>query len=246
MTRFNRSGKPIQPAGKPEQLKMFMSAREIESGWQPLDGDREEGYMTKTRSGGTLTGSVYDEDREIDSGAGYHPKYGTPGGRDRAYTADPDKKDPRGGRALSNKRVYVEVPESDDDLWNRKLDEAYNDREIPAKRGNSYTMRSRTTGGRSNNPMGTQTANTYGQPQGAHWRHDDATSLGESIERTGVQKPIHLGRTVGSMGKPEIVGGHHRMAVMRHLNPDQVMPVLHHTDIYDARSSQMEAFGGYS
>jgi hypothetical protein len=226
---------------------MFMSSREIEAKWQPLDGDREDGYMSGTRSGGTLTGSLYDEDRDVASGEQYRPQYWTPGGRDRAYTQDSAKKNPKGGRALSRKRVYNEVPETDEQLWDRKADEAYNDREIPAKRGNSYTMRSHTTGGRSNNPMGTATANTYEQPQGAHWRHDDATSLGESIEREGVKSPIHLGRTVGSMGKPEIVGGHHRMAVMRNLNPDQLMPVLHHTDIFEARSDSMEKFfGGYT
>jgi hypothetical protein len=145
-------------------------------------------------------------------------------------------------------RVTVESPETDEQLWDRKLDEAYDSdySPLPAKRANSFTMRSQTTGGRTNQPLGTDTANTYGQPRGAHQRHDWDTTLGESIERTGVQKPIHLGRTIGSQGKPEIVGGHHRMAVMRNLNQDQLMPVLHHTDLYGARSSQMEAFGGYS
>jgi hypothetical protein len=147
------------------------------------------------------------------------------------------------------RKVQIESPESDDMLWDRKLYEAYDSDEHPvhAKRGNSYTMRSATTGGRPNQPMRTYSAEEYAQPRGAHFRHDETDSLGESIERTGVQKPIHLGRTVGSMGKPEIVGGHHRMAVMRNLNPDQLMPVLHHTDIHAARSKDMQKYlGGYS
>jgi hypothetical protein len=78
--------------------------------------------------------------------------------------------------------------ESDDDLWDRKLDEAHE--------GN----------------------------------------LARSIEEHGVKSPIRLGSIRGSMGLPQIVGGHHRLAVQTDLDPHELIPVLHDTDIYSARS----------
>lgn len=221
-------------AEKPEQLKMFMSAREIEAKWQPLDGDRKEVYggRGETRTGGTLPESQYATDKLP------RKNWYTPGGRDRAWTT--------GGEHLSRSRVIKENIETDEQLWDRKAEEAYDPEYSPvsAKRANSFTMRSATTGGRSNQPMGTDTANTYEQPQGAHFRHSWDTTLGESIESVGVKYPVHLGQTKGSQGKPQVVGGHHRMAVMRNLNPDQLMPVLHHQDLKHARSSS-EPWGGY-
>ena len=221
-------------AEKPEQLKMFMSTREIEARWQPLDGDRQEVYGGggETRTGGTLPESQYATDRLS------RKNWYTPGGRERAWTT--------GGDHLSRSRVIKEDIETDEELWDRKADEAYDPEysPLPAKRANSFTLRPNTTGGRSNVPMSTDTANTYGQPQGTHFRHDYETTLGESIEREGVKYPVHLGQKKGSQGKPQVVGGHHRMAVMRNLNQDQLIPVLHHQDLMHARSSS-DPWGGY-
>jgi CBS domain containing-hemolysin-like protein len=40
------------------------------------------------------------------------------------------------------------------------------------------------------------------------------------------------------MGKPEVVGGHHRLAVMQFDRPDDLIPVLHHRDIFEAKTSR--------
>lgn len=45
--------------------------------------------------------------------------------------------------------------------------------------------------------------------------------LAQGIIEHGVKKPVSLGQAVGSEGKPQIVGGHHRLAVMREESPDE-------------------------
>jgi hypothetical protein len=74
---------------------------------------------------------------------------------------------------------------------------------------------------------------------------DDEPTLYEDIVRNGVQKPVTLQdptvRTRGSLGKPEILGGHHRIAVMDLEKPNTYMPVLFDTSLRSAKSGQ----GGY-
>jgi hypothetical protein len=179
---------------KPEQLKMFMTPKEIMQQYQPLDGDR----------------------MEID---------------DTDYTTDSDHFNVR--------------EEEDHELWERKLDESQYDREIQHPRAGEDTGRSRTTGGRSNMPYHTWTGSTnnpYERVVG-YERHQESESLYDSIERTGVQKPIHLGRQFGLENKPQVVGGHHRLASANDINPDMLVPVLHHEDIIDAKSGGRR--GGY-
>lgn len=61
----------------------------------------------------------------------------------------------------------------------------------------------------------------------------------DHLKTHGVTQPVHLGNEYGSSGRREVVGGHHRVAVMSHLSPDQLMPVLHHEDIWEAQSPVM-------
>lgn len=54
----------------------------------------------------------------------------------------------------------------------------------------------------------------------------DAPSLKQSIAKEGVQSPVHLGTT--KRGKKTVIGGHHRIAAANEVNPDMLVPVLHH------------------
>ena len=58
--------------------------------------------------------------------------------------------------------------------------------------------------------------------------------------RKGVENPISLQadpKKTGSLGKPEILGGHHRVAAMEYLRPDELMPVEHFDNPAQARRS---------
>ena len=46
-----------------------------------------------------------------------------------------------------------------------------------------------------------------------------------------MEHPVHLGTQFGSQGKPQIVGGHHRIAAALETRPDDLIPVVHHEDI---------------
>lgn len=59
-------------------------------------------------------------------------------------------------------------------------------------------------------------------------------------------QPIPLGHLANPVDKhldprPMVAGGQHRIAAMMHLNPDQLLPVVHHEDIIEAKLA-----GGYT
>jgi hypothetical protein len=65
------------------------------------------------------------------------------------------------------------------------------------------------------------------------------SSMVESIINQGVLSPIRLGtENIGSQGKQEMVGGHHRFAVALNHAPDKLVPVLFHKDIFDAKADR--------
>lgn len=60
----------------------------------------------------------------------------------------------------------------------------------------------------------------------------------------GVSEPIHLldptSKRRGALGRPEVLGGHHRIAAMSEIDPDALMPVLFHSGPREAKRG-----GGY-
>ena len=67
---------------------------------------------------------------------------------------------------------------------------------------------------------------------------DSLPSLYSDIKKNGIQNPISLQeslRRTGNMGRPEILGGHHRLAIIRTIDPTQPIPVAFFEDIYYAR-----------
>lgn len=73
---------------------------------------------------------------------------------------------------------------------------------------------------------------------------DGHPSLADSIRQHGVEKPITLeapkwsAQYDGSQGKPQILGGHHRYAVMREERPNDLMPVTFRNDFWEAKSDK--------
>ena len=147
------------------QLPMFMSAREIRSQYQALDGDRLE----------------YGE-----------PEYvGTEDGYITTRSSNQSLKKPY--------LHHVRVIESDDELFDRKYEEA----------------------------SGTE--------------HFNGDYLTDHIKEHGIENPVSLQADpwkTGSLGKPEILGGHHRIAVMETERPDELMPVEHYNSVAEARWSK--------
>jgi hypothetical protein len=275
--------------GEPEQLGMFMTPREIHERWQPLDADRKDvedydgGTWEGTRSpkswdtGNTqpegsdinfVSSNTYDRVQRrypgVHSGPGRGP-YGDTGTIRRT----------RGGGKV---RLYdrgsgESVPESDDELWDRKLEEAstwgrtgqHGEYGLPdpanahgdqprrppppsitdigamvdrlRAEGHGDNTVDSAVNGLLDRPGAPRfngfTANIAAQ-QARHDSHNSET-LYDSIEREGVKAPIHLGREIGSMGLPQIVGGHHRMAAATEADPDRLVPVMHHETIEGAQ-----------
>jgi hypothetical protein len=59
-----------------------------------------------------------------------------------------------------------------------------------------------------------------------------------------VTHPISLGTggKPGMLGKPQIVGGHHRVAAQFDQDPDRLMPVVHYRDIHDAQADKTRRY----
>lgn len=63
-----------------------------------------------------------------------------------------------------------------------------------------------------------------------YWADDNnAPSLHDSVRDEGVRNPISLQfpDRVGSQGKPQVLGGHHRLVVAEAYRPDDLVPVEH-------------------
>ena len=63
-----------------------------------------------------------------------------------------------------------------------------------------------------------------------------AKGLEKDIRKNGIRVPVSLGYEYGSQSKPQIWGGHHRLAVARSINPDMEVPVW--TGIDDAMDAK--------
>jgi hypothetical protein len=196
--------------GKPEQLKMFMTPREILHHYQPLDADLY-GAGTMGMSGQASSGTPTGTARTWGS-------HGQPGNvRHGQYRHGVDTKGTYQATTYGTK--YRAAGETHEEMMGRKLEESQYEVDV----------RRRTKVGTSFYGSDSYVPDT--RPSAGH------ESLYESIEKHGVEHPISLGTSGshGSAGKREIVGGHHRLAAAEHINPDQFLPVAHYRDIYAAR-----------
>lgn len=189
---------PASEALQPQQLRMFMTAREITGSYRPNEPDRLfHGTKVSVSSA-----------RGVRLPGGPDPRAGEWTGRDERtdnvinnFKPDPSGKyRPQRPTGVDIKGPWAQ-PETDEQMYARKLSEATN------------TKRGKVVG--------------VGRTQ-------SIPTLTEDIKSHGVQTPIALGHEAGT-GRPDFVaGGHHRLAVMQHLNPDQLLPVVHVRSVGEA------------
>jgi hypothetical protein len=236
------------------QFQMFMTPREIRSKWQALDGDRQEAYDERA---GELT------NRSQTTGGGSNFTINT-GRRKELARWHGGASQVEG---YTHERTEGSEMETDDQLFARKLDEAQMDpveyrevhggetKEPPgwntlAQRSDAPSEVKRQAAGNYSQRTG-EGSNTWAerndeaqdwvmQRQQEHEEDRDyGPSLHDRIRAEGVQKPVHLSYgQLGSYGKPEIVGGHHRLAVQHDIDPDQPIPVAHWQNIWEAKQSK--------
>jgi hypothetical protein len=214
-----------------EQLQMFMTPKEIKGKYQALDGDRQSAYSLTANS--RSNGDVYSRMHAV------------------TYEREEHNLSYASGSGTGHRNWLREGEESDDQLYARKADEA---RLPPGEYAEIHSGKEATPGyetlaGRDSAPQprgsGTSAIDSYdmklnsyvGRKQEEHYDADYGPSLYEQIESEGVKSPVHLSQQFGSLGKPMVVGGHHRLASQGEINEDQPIPVMHHTDFHAARQS---------
>lgn len=225
-----------------EQLRMFMRPHEILEKWGPLDGDREENWE----------GNGDYDDRRFNTGtSNEHNVHGN-----RNWT------NPRSNTDNPYVRSGVGDLETDEHLWDRKEEEAFDEYGRQGLRGagkhggpvaeSRATISSEDTKGRPLRPIAGEhyayeTMNSEGEytdvqrpvyrnPGGQDMFGGEST-LGDSLIRHGYRgTPIPLGFTKNMNNQREIVGGHHRMAVMKKHRQFDYLPVEYFRDIEDAKA----------
>jgi hypothetical protein len=227
-----------------KQLPMFMSAREIKRQYQPLEGDIQSTYQERegeaTNRPFTTGGHPNRPIRPNDRSAPFLKRQGTMG-QTATHYRDFDR------------------PETHEELWGRKLEEShltydeYN--EVHGGGGTGSSKRPpdiEQLWDRSSAPQRGSTGHTDTHDWQMHSyleRKMDAhmqrmnSSLHEDISHAmrpggeGFKGVLHLATgQFGLSGKPEVAGGHHRIAIMHDIQPDRLLPVVHHEKFKDARN----------
>jgi hypothetical protein len=261
-----------------DQLKMFMTPREIESSWEPLEGDRyPKTEVTRGKNdprAGHFTKRTYRTDGVPNHMEGYTE---VPSKDGNVTLFDYDYRRPSAAHPMEY-APNENDKETNEQLYARKYAEAakavptgYSDNSSQAKKfvnasgratDASHEWRDVAVGGsrrpmtgqwgwwRSTGPVpgipGGPTVNSRrkelvqmdNQPNPDTTRMAKSKTLAESIISEGVLNPIRLGVAGSYSGKPQLVGGHHRMAVARVHRPDDLAPVLYHHDIDEAKSDE--------
>lgn len=233
-----------------DQLKMFMTPREIEREWQPLDADRDEVYGetfgTNDSRAGESTKRAFRTDDVPNVYMGRTPKTEQPTGWSRVVHR-PKYQRPD----IDYPSSYGGDMETDEQLWDRKYEEATGfspKGQHALYGGNADATKYKDNHGRvttSSAHWTTKTGSTSGHRSETLVTHerlpgqvDDGAhnSMVDSIIHEGIKSPIRLGLNYGQNDMPQLAGGHHRMSVARVHSPDQFAPVLYHKDIHEARS----------
>jgi len=205
---------------------MFMSPAEIVQHYQPLDADREDAPRAYEYTNRPMTTA------------------GTP--NETMYTAQGKQH-----------RRPPEL-ESDAQLWHRKRAESqmspgeYHEAREGTRAKTPQNLDYDSLMEHSSYPTPPSTESTsawdeyqyreqshlerkHGEMVHLHDQQFSGPSIHESVRRTGVQQPVHLGQEAGSHGLPQIVGGHHRIAAALDTRPHGLIPVMHHEDIVEAK-----------
>lgn len=69
------------------------------------------------------------------------------------------------------------------------------------------------------------------------------SGLTESVKEHGVVYPVTLGDVPGMEGKPQITGGHHRIAAAEQVGGEQYVPVFHHHGLVEGAVTSLRQMG---
>lgn len=239
-----------RPQTEAHQLPMFMSAREIQTQYQPLEGDRQSAYDWRE---GEPTGRAFTTEGQANAPIK---------SADRRWLE-------RRGLESGHTHYRTEHDETDAQVWDRKLNEAmlphYEYREVHegfGATGSAKTPGYETLMEHSSAPWGPRSSAGTGtweshqqkvdewvgqrQDEARMQRHEaDQWSLHERLHAAmqpggeGYTSVVHLGTggPHGQSDKPMVFGAHHRIASMADIDPDRLLPVLHHRQFSEARST---------
>jgi hypothetical protein len=244
---------------RPEQLPMFMSARDIMTNYQPLEGDRSLAYDPRegetTARPYTTAGQPNPRLTTRDVATGYGWAHHVMNTGDTHYRSN-------------------EQEETDEQVWDRKLDESkltladYHETHSGGFYGKNRTPGWNTIMERSSAPSAeyktghTDTfddrqldqADYVQRHQEAHWMARDENendSLHGMLSRAmepggeGFTGHVRLGQQFGPSGKRMIAGAHHRIAIMNDIQPDRLLPVLHTQSVAEAKKGREAAVYPY-
>lgn len=193
---------------------MFMTGPEIQHQFQALDGDRHyDTYQEDSWRPGGVTVRGTRTAQQFTSKGVNKDVYDSNGDKRLGVTRRPFA---TGEQIPSLRTPLSKLPELDEDLYQRKYDEAWHDEDAWHE---DYDM-----------PMPGRGVGESIQERGYNWNHPVHLSDG-----TGHTDDYTGGR--GIFGKYQVLGGHHRIAVMGEEYPRQFMPVQWHPDISEAQES---------
>lgn len=144
-----------------------------------------------------------------------------------------------------------------------EYDPAYGDRATrsgqPVTRGGEIAQRPRRTSGAKNVPArwGPYGGMAYQRREKDFKTEKPETTWQRKVEESlesglysdwnpALVKPISLSADVRSPeGKREVTGGHHRIVAADLINPDMLLPVVHHSGAVKEAQQVMKGYGGY-
>jgi hypothetical protein len=202
------------------QRAMFMTPREIHQRWEPLMGDRYEGY--DSTYDGTDTRSLKPRD-----------EYGTPMEDDDQFwdrKLEESQMD-RNEYAMHHRGIgVVAMGSNTENEIERLQDRASYPWQRTGEATDDYIDREES----------------YLDPHIDAYRERKNQSLYDSIAEGGVRSPIRLGEArFSDERKPMVAGGHHRLAAATDIDQDRLVPVLHHASVTEAQSERTGKYYPY-
>lgn len=242
------------------QFQMFMTPREIRSKYQALDADRQDAVDPRE---GELTGRAQTTAGEpnypIDTKrrerlANWHGGASQIEGYTHTRSGDMrmETDDELFGRKLEEsqlspgeyKEVHGGIGASVHEApgWDTLAGRPSAPSEVRRQAEGNYDPRTGEGSGTWND-RNDEAQDYVARKQEEHYDAQDyGSSLYEKIRDQGVLNPVHLSYDqMGGFDKPEVVGGHHRLAAQEDIDPDAHIPVAHWRNIREAQSS-----GNYS
>lgn len=142
--------------------------------------------------------------------------------------------------------------ETDEEFWDRKLREA---KGLEERRLKFPSMRMDEDAPSEPPPAPSKEAPGFPSGEGSEYRDSNGEdsihdSLYDALDAEGVNSPISL-ENVNKIGEvsdlpivkePQVLGGNHRIAAMKELNPDEPIPVLFFDSVQEAKNSLQEEY----